>query len=141
MVETFNSNFMLCKLSQEFGVRSSKCTPVNGTSFDISCHLSLPPFELVQIENLSQLVDLQFSCWCIWQAIKQEIVCTLGQLKLTHINFAILNSHVTVIYLRFIKNAVFMWYHRKIENTLDFFISNLELGVLNSETEIGTGVA
>ena len=37
------------------------------------------------------------------QAIKQEKVCTNGQLKLTHTNFFILNSNVTVIYLRIIK--------------------------------------
>ena len=30
---------------------------------------------------------------------------TQGQFKLTHINFAILNSYVKVIYLRFIKNT------------------------------------
>ena len=59
MVETLNSNFMLFKWSQKFGFRSAKYTPVNGTSFDINCHLSLPPCELVQIANLSQLVDLQ----------------------------------------------------------------------------------
>ena len=43
------------------------------------------------------------------QAIKQENVYIQGQLKLklTHINFAILNSHVIVIYLRFIKSIYF----------------------------------
>ena len=30
-----------------------------------------------------------------------------GQLKLTHINLAVLNIHVTVTYLRFIKNTYF----------------------------------
>ena len=29
------------------------------------------------------------------------------QLKMTHVKFAILNSHVTVTYLRFIKNTYF----------------------------------
>ena len=53
-----------------------------------------------------QLVDLKTSCGCT-QAIKQEKVYTQGQLKLTHINFSILNSHVTVIFLRFIKNTYF----------------------------------
>ena len=57
MVEIFNSNFMLFKLSQEFGFRSAKCTPVNWTSLDINCHLSLPLCELVQLANSSQLVD------------------------------------------------------------------------------------
>ena len=54
-----------------------------------------------------QLMDLQLSCGCSLQAINKENVKTQGQLKLTHINFVILNSYVTVIYLRFIKNAYF----------------------------------
>ena len=53
------------------------------------------------------------------QVIKQERVYIQGQLKLTHINFAILNRHVTVIYLTFIKSI------RKIENNfIDSFIKN-----------------
>ena len=52
-----------------------------------------------------QLVDLRNSSGCIpgYQAKK---VYTQGQLKLTHINFVILNSYVKVIYLRFIKNTL-----------------------------------
>ena len=42
---------MLLKLSQEFGFRSGKCTSVNLTTFDFSCHLSLPPYELMEIAN------------------------------------------------------------------------------------------
>ena len=42
------------------------------------------------------------------QAIKQEKIYTQGQLKLTHINFVILNSYVRVIYLRFIKKHLFL---------------------------------
>ena len=53
-----------------------------------------------------QLVDLQVLCGCT-QAIKQEKIYKQGQLKLPHINFAILNSHVTIIYLRFIKSIYF----------------------------------
>ena len=45
--------------------------------------------------------------WIYTQALKQEKVYTQGQLKLTNINLAILNSNVTVIYLRFIKNSYF----------------------------------
>ena len=41
------------------------------------------------------------------QAVKQEKVYTLGQLKFTHINFAILNSHVTVVYVRYIRSTYF----------------------------------
>ena len=47
---------MLLKLSQKFGFRSAKCAPVNWTGFDINCHLSLPPCELVQLSNSSQFV-------------------------------------------------------------------------------------
>ena len=50
-----------------------------------------------------QLVDLKNSCGSV---IRQEKVYTQGQLKLTHINFVILNSYVKVIYLRFIKNTL-----------------------------------
>ena len=74
-------------------------------------------------------LQIHTSCWTFnfhvgvhTYAIKQEIVYTQGQLKLTHMNFAILNSHVTVMYLRFIKNTIFMWYHRKIEHScIGFF--------------------
>ena len=107
----------------QFGCRSGKCTPVYWTSFDINCQFSLRPCELVQIANSCQLVDLQFLCWCTQtSSIKQEIVYTQGKLKVTHIIFVILNSHVTIIYWRFIKNTVFMWYQRKIENScIGFF--------------------
>ena len=35
--------------------------------------------------------------WVYTQAMKQEKIYTQGQLKLAHINFATLNSHVIVI--------------------------------------------
>ena len=35
----------------------------------------------------------------VYQAIRQEKVCTQGQLKLTHINFAILNKELCKSYL------------------------------------------
>ena len=55
-----------------------------------------------------QLVDLQISCECIsYRLFKQENVSTQRQLKLTHINFVILNSYVTVTYIRFIKIHLF----------------------------------
>ena len=81
-METFKSNFTVFKLSQEFGFRSGKCTSVNLTSFDISCHLSLPFFGVNN--KFIQLVDLKISCGCI-QAIKQEKVYIWEQLKLTDI--------------------------------------------------------
>ena len=43
----------------------------------------------------------------VYQAIRQEKVSTQGQLKLTHIDFVILNSYVKVISLRFVKNTYF----------------------------------
>ena len=43
----------------------------------------------------------------VYQAIRQEKVYTQGLLKLTHINFVILNSYVKVIYLSFVKNTYF----------------------------------
>ena len=49
---------------------------------------------------------VQISMWLYTRAIKQEGVHQ-RQLKMTHINFAILNSHVTVISLTFIKNTYF----------------------------------
>ena len=66
-----------------------------------------------------QLIDLQISCECT-QAIKQAKVYTLGQLQLTQLNFAILNSHVAVVYLRFIKRTYFYLAKLKIA-VLAFF--------------------
>ena len=43
----------------------------------------------------------------VWIGYQYQARFRQGQLKLTHINFTILNSHVTVIYLRFIKNTYF----------------------------------
>ena len=43
----------------------------------------------------------------VYQAIRQEKVSTLGMLKLTHIDFVILNSYVKVISLRFVKSTYF----------------------------------
>ena len=39
--------------------------------------------------------------------MKQEKFYKQGQLKFTHVYFSILNSHVTVIYLKFIENTYF----------------------------------
>ena len=47
-------------------------------------------------------------------AIIQEKVYTEGQLKLTHINFVILNSYVKVIYLTFVKNTFLGGWKHKI---------------------------
>ena len=41
-------------------------------------------------------------------AIKQEKVYTQGHLKFAHINFVILNSHVTVIYIEDLLKHLFL---------------------------------
>ena len=41
---------MLFETSYKFDFRLGKYIPVNWTNFDISCHLWLPPCELVQVE-------------------------------------------------------------------------------------------
>ena len=46
----------------------------------------------------------------VHQAIKQEKVYKQEHLKLIHINVSILNTHLTVTYLRFTKNTIFMLY-------------------------------
>ena len=55
---------------------------------------------------------VQISVWLYTQAIKQEGVHQ-RQLKMTHINFAILNNHVTVMSLTFIKNTYFYTVKKK----------------------------
>ena len=91
-METFKLNQMLLKLSLEFGFKSGKCTPVNQTSFDTSRHLSISPCELVQITD-------SCSWWTFMRVYKQSIKqkgLHIWTVTITHINFIILNSHVTV---------------------------------------------
>ena len=47
--------------------------------------------------------DLSLGVYTVYQAIRS----THGQLKMTHINFATLNSHVTAVHLRFIESIYF----------------------------------
>ena len=60
--------------------------------------------------NVGGPSDLSLGVYTGYQAKRS----TEGQLKMTHIQFAILNSNVTVIYLRSIKNTYF--YPVKQEN-------------------------
>ena len=53
--------------------------------------------------NVGGPSDLSLGVYTGYQAKRS----TEGQLKMTHIQFAILNSNVTVIYLRSIKNNYF----------------------------------
>ena len=98
---------MLLQLSKELGLRSGKDTLLDLTNIDINCHLSLTPCELAQIANACSWWAFTRFHVGVHQAIKQQKVCTLEQLKFTHINFNILNSYITVIYLRLIKNTYF----------------------------------
>ena len=43
----------------------------------------------------------------MWVYTREEKVYTQGQLKMTHINFVMLDSYVKVIYSRFVKNTYF----------------------------------
>ena len=53
-----------------------------------------------------KLMDLNISYGCT-KDIKQGLNTGTVKIKLNHINFIILSNHVTVIYLRFIKNIYF----------------------------------
>ena len=55
--------------------------------------------------KFTQLLDFQISVWVYTPNYKQEGLHR--DLKMTHIDFAILNNDVTVIYLRFIKSTNF----------------------------------
>ena len=81
-----------------------------------------------------QLVVFQTLCVCIHQAIKQEKVYTQEQVKLIHVNFSMLNSHITVIYSRFNKNT-FMLQNRKIENNCNGFFQAGKLTKMTSVTK------
>ena len=93
-------------------------TSVNWTSSDFSCHLSLSIGEMVQTTN-------SYSWWIlrirmgVYQAIRQEKVYTQGQLKLTCINFVILN-------IRFVKTQKHLFldsYKHKIWTQLYWLFS------------------
>ena len=67
---------------------------------------------MVQIANSRSWWTFRFHVG-VHQAIRQERVYTQEHLKLIHINVFILNTHITVAYLRFIKNIIFMLYKNK----------------------------
>ena len=69
--------------------------------FDINCHLSIPPCQVMQNGNSYNWEIFRFKCGCIHTGYKQGNL--QRELKVTHKDFAILNSHKTVIYLLFIK--------------------------------------
>ena len=75
--------------------------------FHINYHLSLQPCQLVQIRNSYNWYTIKSKCGYIHIGYKQESL--QSELKMTHLDFAILNSYVTVTYLRFIKALIFLW--------------------------------
>ena len=69
-------------------------------------HYHIVSWSKLQIHAVGGPSD--FIMWVyIHQAIKQEKTYTQEQLKLIHINVSILNSHITVMRLRLIKNKLF----------------------------------
>ena len=62
------------------------------------------------------------SCECVHTDYQARKGLHAWRVKIDPHKFVISNSHVTVIYLRFIKNSYFYAVKRKIENTCtDFF--------------------
>ena len=59
------------------------------------------------LETCSWLI-LKFHMGAYMQAMKQEKVHMQGELKLTHMNFVILNSFVKIIHLRFLKKPLYL---------------------------------
>ena len=85
-----------------YAIRVSVDTRKINQVFDINCHLSIPCCQVMQIENSYNW------CGCIHTGYKQESLRM--ELKMTHLDFFILNSHVTVTFLRFIKSSNFcLW--------------------------------
>ena len=67
---------------------------------DINCHLH---FHVLSGTNYK---FMQLPIGGAYTKIMRKKLITEG-VKMTHIGFVIINSHVTVIYLRFIKNTYF----------------------------------
>ena len=63
----------------------------------------LTPCQVVQVPNSYEWQAFRSQCGCMNTNYKQKYL--QRELKITHIDFIILNSHVTVIYLRFIKST------------------------------------
>ena len=103
---------------------------LNITSCCLSCHTNLVLDQEKGHQQIEQVltsvfifhflphcelgVNYKFIRWWIlrfhvgvYQAIRQEKVYTQGRLKLTHINFAVLNTYVKVKYLIFYQKQLF----------------------------------
>ena len=77
-----------------------------------------------------QLMDLKISCRCIHTGYQARKGLHTGTVTTDSMNFVILNSHVTVIYLRMIKNTYIYAVNRKIENScIGFFQARKQLTI------------
>ena len=70
----------------------------------ISCHLSLPLCKETQTLNSYNWWTLRYHCWSIHTGYKQK--GPHMELKMTQIDFSVLNSHVTVIYKIYQKHLI-----------------------------------
>ena len=76
---------------------------------------------MVQVANSYNWWIFRSQCGCIYTGYRQEGRLKMTrESKMTHKDFAILNSHVTVIYLRFIKSINFYEVKQKNLNWLCF---------------------
>ena len=101
--------FSPLKIDKKFGkilsIKPNLMLFMSRTWVDINCHLSTPSCHAVQIGNSYNWQTFRSKCGCIHTGYKQGSL--QRRLKMTHKDFAILNSHVTVMYLTFIKSTNF----------------------------------
>ena len=100
---------------------------MNWTSFFINCHISLPFCEMVQIANKCNWWTFRFHMGVhimhrLWLHQAKKVL-HIGTVKNDPHNFAILNSHVTVMILRFIKNTFFNVVKQKKTVTIKWHLS------------------
>ena len=78
-----------------------------------------------------QLVDLQISCGCIQARYQARKGLHIGQLKLTQINFAMLNSHVIVIFKIYQKPLFLCGKTEKLKIAVLVFVSKKNVIINN----------
>ena len=89
--------------SYEFGLTLGKCTPVNSLSVGHQLLSFITNLSACENYKIMKVVDLSVGVYTVSKARRS----IQGQLEMTHIIFGILNSHVTVAHLRFIKSTHF----------------------------------
>ena len=92
-----------CCLGQEFGLTLGKCTPVNSLSVGHQLLSFITNLSACENYKIMKVVDLSVGVYTVSKARRS----IQGQLEMTHIIFGIMNSHVTVAHLRFIKSTHF----------------------------------